>query len=137
MKINDCSFKNVCVVCCLKIRFYCLTFPAILTLNSADFTTSTSHQRVLILKIELQDMSSRHLQDMSSRRLQEVFSVTIFCLPRRLEGRKIVTLKTCWRRLQDQQMFAGECLTLYSALHTDDLLVDLILRVLTFCQGSR
>ena len=66
--------------------------------------------------------SLRHLQDMSSRRLQNVFSVTIFCLPRRLEEvfktscemssrrlqdvfpkirRKIVTLKTCWRRLQD------------------------------------
>ena len=41
-----------------------------------------------------QDMSSRHLQDMSSRHvfktysrhLQDVFSVTIFCLPRRLEN---------------------------------------------------
>ena len=32
---------------------------------------------------------------MSSRRFQDVFSVTVF------------TLKTCWRRLQDQQMFAG------------------------------
>ena len=86
----------------------------------------------------LQDTSSRRLQDMSSRGLQDVFSVTIFYLPRRLQdvlrdvfkkssrrlrdvfarrlGRqKIVTLKTCWRRLQDmswrrlqdQQMFAG------------------------------
>ena len=79
--------------------------------------------------------SSRHV--FTSRRLQEVFSVTIFCLPRHLERRKIVTLKTCWRLLQDQQMFTGECLTLHSVLHTDDLLVDLILRVLTFCQGSR
>ena len=64
----------------------------------------------------LQDMSSRRLQDMSSRRLQDVFSVTIFRLPKRLQDvlqhvfktssrrlgrRKIVTLKTCWRRLQD------------------------------------
>ena len=80
----------------------------------------------------LQDMSSRRLQDMSSRRLQDVFSVTIFRLPRHLQDvfktsskrlcktssrrlgrRKIVALKTCWRRLQDmclqgQQMFAGE-----------------------------
>ena len=39
-------------------------------------------------------MSSRHLQDMSSRRLQGMSS-------RRLGRRKIVTLKTCWRRLQD------------------------------------
>ena len=38
---------------------------------------------------------------MSSRRLEDVFSVTIFRLPRRLGRRKIVTLKTCWRRLQD------------------------------------
>ena len=42
----------------------------------------------------LQDMSSRHLQDMSSRRLQDMSS-------RRLGRRKIVMLKTCWRRLQD------------------------------------
>ena len=61
----------------------------------------------------LQDRSSGRLQDMSSRRLQtclqDVFSVTIFRLPRRLcetlsrrlGRRKIVTLRTCWRRLQD------------------------------------
>ena len=70
----------------------------------------------------LQDMSSRHLQGMSSRRLKEVFSVIIFRLPKRLQDllqdvfkmsskslgkRKIVTLKTCWRHLQDQQMLAG------------------------------
>ena len=35
--------------------------------------------------------SWRHLQDMSWRRLQHVFSVTILCLPRRLED----LLKTC------------------------------------------
>ena len=75
----------------------------------------------------LQDRSSRRLQDISSRCLEDVFSVKIFCLPRRLEdffktssrcfarglvnvfktssrhlGRgKTVTLKTYWRRLQD------------------------------------
>ena len=64
----------------------------------------------------LQEMSSRRLQDMSWRRLEDVFSVTIFCLSRRLARglqdvfktsskrlgrRKIVTLKMCWRRLQD------------------------------------
>ena len=26
LRINDFSFKYVCVVCCLKICFYCLTF---------------------------------------------------------------------------------------------------------------
>ena len=52
--------------------------------------------------------SSRHVFKTSSRRLQDVFSVTIFCIKtscemssRRLGRRKIVTLKTCWRRLQD------------------------------------
>ena len=35
----------------------------------------------------------RRLQDMSWRRLQHVFSVTIFCLPRRLED----VLKTSWK----------------------------------------
>ena len=39
VRIKDYSFKYVCVVCCLKIRFYCLTFPAMSNMNSADFTT--------------------------------------------------------------------------------------------------
>ena len=76
------------------------------------------------------DIPSKHfvcLQDMSSRRLEEVVSVTIFCVPirlqdvlkdvfmtpsrrprdvfktfsRRLGRRKIIMLKTCWRRFQD------------------------------------
>ena len=33
MKINDYSVKYVCVVCYLKIRFYCLTFSAMSNLN--------------------------------------------------------------------------------------------------------
>ena len=45
----------------------------------------------------LQDMSLKHLEDMFSKRLEDVFSVTIFLLPKR----KIVMLKTCWRRLKD------------------------------------
>ena len=44
VRINDYSFKYVCVVCCV-ICFYCLTFSAILNLNSADFLTPNSHQR--------------------------------------------------------------------------------------------
>ena len=51
--------------------------------------------------------SWRHL----ARRLQDVFktfSRRIFKTSWRLLGRrKIVTPKTCWRRLEDQQMFAG------------------------------
>ena len=37
MRINDYSFKYVCIVCCLKIRLYCLTFFAMSNFNSADF----------------------------------------------------------------------------------------------------
>ena len=37
------------------------------------------------------------------RRLQDVFSVTFFCLPRRLED----VLKTSGRRLGKREMFAG------------------------------
>ena len=50
VRINDYSFKYVCVVCYLKIRFYCLTFSAMSNLNSADFTTPNSHQRFWFLK---------------------------------------------------------------------------------------
>ena len=45
VRMNDCSFKYVCVVCCLKIRFYCLTFSAISNLNSAISQHQTSDQR--------------------------------------------------------------------------------------------
>ena len=45
VRINDYSFKYVCIVCCLKIRFYCLAFFAMMNLNSADFTAPNSHQR--------------------------------------------------------------------------------------------
>ena len=51
--------------------------------------------------------SSRCFEDvfkMSSKHLQDLFKAS----SRRLGRRKIVTLKTCWRRLQDQQMFAGK-----------------------------
>ena len=39
MRINDDSFKYVCVVGYLKIRFYCLTFSAMSNLNYANFIT--------------------------------------------------------------------------------------------------
>ena len=53
VRINDYSFEHVHVVCCLKIRFYCLTFSAISNLNSADFTTPNQSSEILILKIEM------------------------------------------------------------------------------------
>ena len=45
LRISGYSFKYVCVVCCLKIRLYCLTFSAMWNLNSAEFATPNSHQR--------------------------------------------------------------------------------------------
>ena len=50
--------------------------------------------------------SSRHVFKTSSRRLQR----NNFSSSRRLGRRKIVTPKTCWRRLPDEQMFAGKSL---------------------------
>ena len=40
---------------------------------------------------------------------QDVFKTSCKRSSRRLGRCKFVTLKTCWRRLQDQQMFAGIC----------------------------
>ena len=41
VRINDYSFKYICIVCCLKICFYFLMS----NLNSADFIAPYSHQR--------------------------------------------------------------------------------------------
>ena len=89
------------------------------------FVSQTSWRRLQDMSSRrLQDMSSRRLQNMSSRRhqrnnfsssktssrrfprcLQDVLKTSSRHLckksPRRLGRRKIVTLKTCWRRLQD------------------------------------
>ena len=53
VRTNDYSFKHVRVVCCLKIRFYCLTFSAISNLNSADFSAPSQSSEILVLKIEM------------------------------------------------------------------------------------
>ena len=53
VSINDNSFKYICVVCYLKLRFYCLTYIAMSNLNLADFTTTNSHQRFHFLKQRL------------------------------------------------------------------------------------
>ena len=99
------------------------------------FICKTSSRRLQgFLKTGLQDVFKTCLQDMSSRRPQDAFSVTIFRLPRRLQDvfatllqgvfKKLWktkycyaeyvlktssrhVLKTCSRRLEDQQMFAG------------------------------
>ena len=55
----------------------------------------------------LQDMSSRHLFKTFSRRLQRNNFLSSKTSLWRLERRKLVTLKTCWRRLEDQQISAG------------------------------
>ena len=87
------------------------------------FVSKTSWRRLQDMSSRrLQVISSRRLQDMSSRRLEDIFSATIFRLPRHLED----VLKTCsrrfvrclqdvledekflrWRRVEDQQIFAG------------------------------
>ena len=50
VRINGYSFKYVCVKCCLKICFYCLTFSTMSNMNSADFTTPNSHHRFQFFK---------------------------------------------------------------------------------------
>ena len=55
VRISNYSFKYVylnCVVCCLKIPFYCLTFSEILNLNSVVHSTKQSAE-ILILEIEM------------------------------------------------------------------------------------
>ena len=51
--MNEYSYKYACVVCFLKIRFYCLTFSAISNLSSADFTTPNQSSEISTLKIEM------------------------------------------------------------------------------------
>ena len=80
MRLNDCSFGYVCVVCCFKIRFYCVTFSAILNLNLANFTKSNFLSSKMSCK-----MSSRRLQDLFARRLQDVFEDVKLLLWRRAE----------------------------------------------------
>ena len=86
-----------------------------LGLLNPEISIQISPVSILFVSIKslrgLQDISSRHLQDMSLKRLQDVFKTSLQEVfktsSRRLGRRKIVTLKTCWRPLQDQQMFAG------------------------------
>ena len=59
VRINDYSFKYVCIVCCLKICFYCLTFSGMSNLNSAGFTAPNSHQRFEIeMLLEFQNKTN-------------------------------------------------------------------------------
>ena len=51
----------------------------------------------------LQDIFKTCLQDVFKTYLQDIFKTS----SRHLGRRKMVTLKTSWRRLQEQQMFAG------------------------------
>ena len=78
VRVNNFSFKYICVVCYLKLCFYCLAWSFT---GFRDFNSC------------LQDISSRRLQDMSSTRLQDTSS-------RRLQDMSS-------RRLEDQQIFAG------------------------------
>ena len=53
MSMNDYSFKYICVVCYLKLRFYCLTCSAMSNLNSVDFRITRQSSEILTLKIEM------------------------------------------------------------------------------------
>ena len=68
----------------------------------------------------------------SWRRLEYVFSVTFFCLPRRLEDvledEKCYAedvLKTSWRRLGKQEMFAGIALLFLARKANSELVTHL------------
>ena len=51
VRINDYSFKNPCVVCCLKIRFYYLTFSAMFRKNEFSWFHNTKQlSEILILE---------------------------------------------------------------------------------------
>ena len=67
-------------------------------------------------------ISSRHLQDVFARRLQNVLKTSSRCLGRK----KIVTLKTCWRHLQDV-LKTNKCLlgNVSDAINFDNLLAKL------------
>ena len=43
--IHDTSFKYICVVYYLKLRFYCLTCSAMSNLNSGDFAKPNSNEK--------------------------------------------------------------------------------------------
>ena len=45
VSISDYLFKYICLVCYLKIYFYCLTCSAMPNLNSVDSITPNSHHR--------------------------------------------------------------------------------------------
>ena len=72
----------------------------------------TSSRRLQRNNFSSSKTSSRRFQDVFKTSLQDVFKTS----SRRLGRRKMFTLKTssrhvlrtCWRRLQDQQMFAGD-----------------------------
>ena len=51
VRIYDYSFKYICVVRYLKLRFSCLTYSAMSNLNPADFTTTRQSSEILIPKI--------------------------------------------------------------------------------------
>ena len=87
----------------------------------------------IVFKICLQDVFKTCVQDIFKTCVQDVFKTCLqdvfkTCLQRNnfssskassrcLWRRKIVTLKTCWRRRQDQEMFAGEFFLKMSNFH--------------------
>ena len=122
-----------------------------LGLLNPEISIQISPVSILFVSIKslrgLQDMSSRRLQDMSSRRLQRnnfsssktssrrlarglenVFKTS----SRRLGRRKIVTLKTCWRRLEDV-FKTNKCLLGIIILRG----ISVLLIFYVFCKGAQ
>ena len=108
MRKSNYSFKYVCVVCCLKIRFCCLTFPAMsirihvisqqvmhfglalalpdIDLWSIDLWDTDISGKYFVCLQNVLNMSWRHVFKTSSRHVFQTFSKHVF--------------KTSWRRLQ-------------------------------------
>ena len=57
--INNYSFKYICLLYYLKLRFYCLTCSAMSNLTSPDFTTTRQTSEILILKMEMLEFQDK------------------------------------------------------------------------------
>ena len=53
VRINDYSFNNVWIVCCLEVSFYYLTFSANVEFEISLFHCTKQSSEILILEIEM------------------------------------------------------------------------------------
>ena len=125
MRINYYSFKYVCVVFYLKIRFYCLTFSVMSNLNEANFITP-NHWPVInafwirfrvvrhrFVKYRLVRYTLRFVKyrdkytDIPSNYFVSLHKIFKSSSRHVFKTSSRHFFKTSSRRLQDQQMFAG------------------------------